>query len=121
MDRHRIVRTMFRPGSHLTESAQLEHQEDGIRNEHGVFLSAAPTVTTISVVTAPLSGEEREILAAALRSQELRTFWVKGTVQGVDDGHDADVIAYRGGRFRAERIEAWGDGFFEVLGVRIKT
>ena len=42
-------------------------------------------------------------------------------MQGVDERHDADVIAYRGGRFRAERIEAWGDGFSEVLGVRIQT
>ncbi len=121
MDRQRIVRTMFRPNSPMLESAQLEHQEDGTRNAHGVFLPAAPTITKISVVTAPISGEEREILPVGLRSEELRTFWVKGTVQGVDDLHDADVIAYRGGRFRAERIEAWGDGFSEVLGVRIET
>ena len=45
----------------------------------------------------------------------------QGTVQGVDDLHDADVIAYRGGRFRAERIESWGDGFSEVLAVRIQS
>ena len=105
----------------MLETAELEHQEDGIRNEHGVFLPAAPTITTISVVTAPVDGEEREILAVGLRSEELRTFWIKAAVQGVDDAHDADVIAYRGVRFRAERIEAWGDGFYEVLGVRIET
>ena len=89
MDRHRIVRTMFRPGSPMLETAELEHQEDGIRNEHGVFLPAAPTITTISVVTAPVDGEEREILAVGLRSEELRTFWIKAAVQGVDDAHDA--------------------------------
>ena len=42
MDRQRIVRTMFRPNSPMLESAQLEHQEDGTRNAHGVFLPAAP-------------------------------------------------------------------------------
>ena len=105
----------------MLESAQLEHQEDGTRNAHGVFIPAAPTITTISCVTAPVDGQEREILPAGLRSEELRTFWIKGTVQGVDDLHDADVIAYRGGRFRAERIESWGDGFSEVLAVRIQS
>ena len=109
----------------MTEEAELTHYNaspfpDG-RDPHGTHVDGPTTTTTIQVVTAPLSGEERLLLPEALRSVETRQFITKATVASIDPdtGQNEDVLTYGGQRYRAVQVKAWGSGFFEVVGERI--
>ena len=104
--RRSLAARIFRPGSALTESAELTHNG---------------TITDIQVVTAPATDAlERLVLPEGLRVIEARSFWTKAEVSGPDPetGADSDLIRYHGNLFRVVNIENWGGDFYEVIGVR---
>ena len=91
----------------MTEEAELTH---------------AGSTTTIQIVTSPLSGDDRLLLPEGLRSVETRQFITRAAVASVnlDSGTDADTLLYGGQRYRAVQVKAWGEGFFEVIGQRLR-
>ena len=61
----------------------------------------------MTVITAPLNGEVRLILAEGLREEETRLFWTKESTEGLEDDQAGDVLDYRGEPFRARRVAQW--------------
>ena len=110
MNKGRLAARILRPGSDMTEEAELTH---------------AGSTTTIQIVTSPLSGDERLALGEGLRSvEETRQFITRAAVASVnlDSGHRCRcTLLYNGQRYRAVQIKNWGEGFFEVIGQRVET
>lgn len=109
----------FRPGSPMAETAELIRREpspypDG-RDAHGNYVPGKQTTRKIRVISAPLTGEQRLILPAGLRSVESRNFWTDETLQGLTDKADADQLKYDGKLYRVTILEDW-DGFFQATG-----
>ena len=100
----------------LTEPAQLYRQLEGSRNDYGEFIPGGFLEQDVTVITAPMSGEERAILPEALRDLETRKFWVTTPVENIDLTHviAGDAILWNNRAFRAAIVKEWG-GFREVL------
>lgn len=100
----------------LAEPAVLIRETMGGRNDYGEYVEGTITQTDIRVITAPLSGEERQILPEALRTEDLRKFWLRYDVEILDADHRGDVLEHLGKGYRAMTVERWGGGIVEVLG-----
>ena len=59
-------------------AALLLRQTEGHRNQYGEFVEGAAIETPVSLVHAPISGQERLVLEAGLRDEDVRTFWLLG-------------------------------------------
>lgn len=104
--------------SAFTEGASLIRQSAGTRNQYGEFVPGATTTTAISLVTAPITGQERLALPEGLRDRNIRKFYLDTEVQAVDEGDtgkDGDVIEYGGSQWRIRMVQPWG-GFWEAMG-----
>ena len=89
----------------------------GSYDRFGKFVEGATTETAVQLVTAPISGRDRQVLPEGLRSLNVRKFWLREAVTAVVEGEQAgDVIRYDGADYRAVMVEDWG-GFQEVTGV----
>ena len=78
---------------------------------HGEYqeISQPKTLTDVKVVTAPLSGEERLILPEALRTENLRKFWLRYDVKALDaDPFRGDVHRTFGGRVSGDGNRTMG-------------
>ena len=102
----------------LRTSATLYHQGEGGRNQYGEFVPGAITATAIKLVTAPTTGQEREVLPEGLRERDVRRFWTldaaTAIVAGEDDG---DWIRSGETVYRIVESRDWG-GFRELMGVK---
>ena len=67
-------------------SAILLRSTEGIRNQHGEFVEGASVATTVSLVTTPITGQERLILPEGLSNEDIRKFYVMGDVVGLHYG-----------------------------------
>ena len=89
----------------------------GSDDRFGEFVEGATTETAVQLVTAPISGRDRQVLPEGVRSLNVRKFWLREAVTAVVEGEQAgDVIRYDGADYRAVMVEDWG-GFQEVTGV----
>ena len=70
-------------------------------------------MTDVKVMTAHLSGAERQILPEALRIENLRKFWLRYDVTALDQTHSGDILEHWGIQFRVVTIERWGGGIVE--------
>ena len=59
-------------------AAILLRQTEGHRNQYGEWVEGAAIETPVSLVHAPISGQERLVLEAGLRDEDVRTFWLLG-------------------------------------------
>lgn len=100
----------------FTETATLKRQAAG-SYVRGKWEAGAETSSTIKIVTAPLSGQERLALPEGLRQANVRKFYVATEVRAGEEGGGtvADVIGYDGKEWRAVIVQDWG-GFWEVTG-----
>ncbi|MCY3553735.1 MAG: hypothetical protein OXH56_00290 [Gemmatimonadetes bacterium] len=107
--------------SYLTEAAVIVKTADGDRNEHGEWVPGAETETQILVVTAPVTGEDREQLPEGLRLSEARKFWTLESSDAVREGEaDGDVVRYpaeNGTEYRVIMVDDWG-AFRELMAIR---
>ena len=72
----------------------------------------------IRVVTAPVSGKDRDLLPEGLRLSDVRKFWTLERADTVRPGaNDGDVIRYAGNEYRVTIVDDWG-GFRELTAVR---
>ena len=102
----------------FTEDAILVKSSDGTRNTDGIFIPGKRKPTPISVVTAPLSGEDRQQLPEGIREAEGRKFWLRDSISAVREGEAAgDYIRYGGEVFRIVLVKNW-QGFSEAIGMR---
>ena len=75
------------------EPAILLRSTEGIRNQYGEFEPGAPVATPMSLVSVPITGQERLILPEGLRNEDVRKFYVIGDVVGLHYGlADGDQI-----------------------------
>ena len=114
MNRARIAQRLL--SNNLAESARLIRESMGGRNEYGEYVEGTITQTDITIVTAPLSGEERAILPEGLREIETRKFWLREDIEVIDDDHIGDKIEYLGKEYRMVSVDQWGDRYVEALG-----
>ena len=77
----------------FVESAFLLREAVGDRDDDGVWVPGAITATTVSVVQAPITGQERNTLPEGMRDSDVRKFWVMG-----------DVASLRYGRTDGDRL-----------------
>ena len=104
----------------LRETARLLRQTDGSRDEFGEFVKGMEEAIDVEVVTAPITGRDRQVLPEGLRDRDLRTFWLQETVEAVEegtDGHGGDRIEYDGSTWQVMLVENWG-GFSQAVTVR---
>lgn len=107
--------------SNLTEAAVIVSLASGDRNEHGEWVPGAKTETQILVVTAPVTGEDRDQLPEGLRLSEARKFWTREAAASVRPGAtDGDLVRYpatNGTEYRIVMVDDWG-AFRELTAVR---
>ena len=102
------VASTLRSGN-LTESAVIVRQAAGARNEHGEWVPGTATETTIRVVTAPVTGEERDQLPEGLREKNVRKFWTSHPADAIRAGQaDGDVVRHGGNEYRVVMVDDWG-------------
>ena len=102
----------------FTEAAVHIKRSDGVRNTDGIFIPGAAPETPITVITAPLSGEDRLLLPEGIREAQGRKFWLTASVSAVREGAAAgDYIRHGGGVFRLVHVRNW-QGFSEAIGIR---
>ena len=100
------------------EPAVLVRRSNGARNEHGEWVPADPVEINVQLVTAPTGSIVRESLPEGLRAEDLRSFWLRESVEAVAEGRTAgDIIRHRGKSYRVIRVDDWG-AFRAVLGVQ---
>ena len=101
----------------MLSDATLITRAAGSYDRFGKFVEGAPTETPVQLITAPISGRERQVLPEGLRSMNVRMFWLREAVTAAVEGEQTgDVIRYDGADYRAVMVENWG-GFREVTGV----
>ena len=102
-----------------TVAAVLRRQSAGSFNDFGEFVPGSVTEVPVRVVTAPISGEERQVLPEGIRLRDVRSFWltepVTATAEGTD-GESGDQIEYDGATYRIFEVQDWA-WFWECRGV----
>ena len=80
-------------------AALLLRQTEGYYNQYGEFVEGAAIETAVSLVHAPISGQQRLTLEEGLRDEDVRTFWLLGDHPslryGLTDG-DRFVLGWLG-------------------------
>ena len=114
----RLGRRIF-ASPHLREAATIYRYQpspypDG-RDDHGNFVPGGFIDYAVTLISAPLSGQERLILPEALRSVETRNFYLNTPIEVLGDVLQGDVILYDDKLYRAEILNEWG-GFRHVVG-----
>ena len=66
--------------------AVLRRQTPGDFNKYGEFVPGGVVEVPVQVVSAPVSGEERQVLPEGLRERNVRTFWLTEAVSAVVEG-----------------------------------
>ena len=102
--------------SAFAETATLIRQSAGMRNQYGEWIPGDPVSSSVTLVTAPLSGQQRQALPEGLRERNLRVFYLAEKVNAVIEGstgQTADIIVYGGINWHARISEDWG-GFYAV-------
>ena len=70
---------------------------EGHRNQQGIFVPGAVIETAVSLVSTPITGQERLTVAEGLRNEDIRTFYVTGDVVGLHYGlADEDLFVLGG-------------------------
>ena len=100
--------------SHLAESGTLYRALAGTRNEFGEWDDGGFASSPITLVTAPVSGQERDLLPEGIREKELRKFFLTETVTAAADLIPGDVVRHASRDYRVERSDNWR-GFFAVV------
>ena len=59
-------------------AALLLRETEGHYNQYGEWVEGAAVETAVSLVHAPISGQQRLTLEAGLRDEDVRTFWLLG-------------------------------------------
>lgn len=93
---------------HISES-------EGHRDRGGNWVRGTRVTQPVQLVTAPISGKERETLPEGLREKNVRKFWLAPTVK-VLSGTDGDLIEYNDVEYRIVMSQSWG-AFQEIVGV----
>jgi len=109
----RLARSPFR------RPAVLRRQTPGHRNDRGRFVPGKVVDIAVMAVTAPLGGEERQVLPEGLRERDVRSFWLTERVDAVRQGSTGtggDQIVYDGVTYQLFQVQAWG-GWYECVGV----
>ena len=115
----RVARIVFQ-NPDLLDPAQLITRAAGTFDNYGDFIPGAETATLVDVVTAPITGEERQILEEGIRTRDIRKFWLTQPVSaGVEGEDNGDIIRYDGTEYRAQVVDDW-DGFLEVTAIAIE-
>ena len=79
------------------EPALMLRATEGHRNQQGIFVPGAVLETAVSLVSTPITGQERLTVAEGLRNEDIRTFYVIGDVVGLHYGlADGDVFVLGG-------------------------
>ena len=72
----------------------------------------------VSVVTVPVTGDDRATLPEGTREEDTRKFYLAGPVSAIVAGEsEGDVVRFMAVNYRVIRAKDWS-GFFEVLAVR---
>ena len=98
----------------------LRRQSPGGFNQFGEFEPGTVTETAVQVVTAPVSGEDRQVLPEGLRERNVRTFWLTEAVDAVvegSDGETGDQIVFDGVTYQVFQVDDWAGAFVECRGV----
>lgn len=78
---------------HFTESAVLIRESAGMRDDDGEWIRGTLTSSAVSVVQAPITGQERRVLPEALRDEDIRTFWLNAPAYSLRYGRaDGDLF-----------------------------
>lgn len=101
----------------LSEKATLITYAAGDYNSYGEWEDGAKTETSIDVVTAPLSGQERQNLPEGLRERAVRKFWTSATASITPGQTQGTQIRYRNTLYRVVGMQDWR-GFREIMAVR---
>ena len=62
----------------FVEPAIILRATEGHRNQYGEFVRGAEVATSTSLVSAPMTGQERMVLPEGLRDEDVRKFWIMG-------------------------------------------
>ena len=68
------------------EPAILLRSTEGYRDMNGRFVVGTAVETPLSVVSTPITGQERLIVPEGLRNEDIRKFYVQGDVTGLHYG-----------------------------------
>lgn len=105
----------------FTEEGTLISAGAGSYNDFGEFQTGAGQSSTVKLVTAPVTGRERETLPEGLREKNLRTFYLATQVRATEEGDGGiagDIIEYNGTRWRVVQAQDWG-GFWSCIGEQV--
>jgi len=104
-------------GRTFTEPATLVRQGSGEFNEYGEFVAGSSERISVFLATAPLTGQDRELLPEGVRSKNVRKFWLMEKVNPVaEERTTGDLLEHDGLVYRAVMVQDW-HGFFEVTAV----
>ena len=83
-------------------------QTEGQRNQYGEWVEGTPVETTVDLVSAPVTGQERLVLPEAIRDEDVRTFWLRGDHPSLRYGiSDGDLLIM--GKLGREQNQFSGD------------
>ena len=101
----------------VVEAATVIAYAPGRDNDFGEWVDGASTETDVELVTAPMSGTERQQLPESLRKRNVRKFWTFAELAAVTPGeNDGDQVRHKGIEYRIIRLNDWG-GFRELIAV----
>ena len=106
-----------------TVAAVLRRQSAGSFNEFGEFVPGTIVDVDVDLVTAPITGEDRQTLPEGIRLRNVRSFWLRESVTAAvegDTGQTGDRIVLDGVTYQIFELADW-DGFVECQGSRRET
>lgn len=87
-----------------------------------VNLYGENSVSEISIKTVgsiqPASGRALQRIPEALRLEDVKSFWIKGTITATAPGKYSDILVFKGYRYQVRSIQDWtnfGEGYSEGL------